>query len=292
MKKNRVLVVDDDRSFARVLNRILSGAGYKTFITSDTKNIFEMVRKVIPDIILLDVLMPEASGFDVKSKLNKNPSTASIPVVFLTVKDEIPDKVKGFHLGADDYVNKPFNPEELLARIDAILHKKSFYEKISMTDGLTGLYNIKFFKRQFPLFFNTAQRYNKVFSLTVIDINGLKCINDTRGHMAGDFVLNRFALMLKKTLRKSDLIMRYGGDEFVVIMPETNNKQAAIAVKRLKNKIKVKEFIFQATKPKLTFTISAGIATYKAGLKDESQMFELADQKLYKDKRKYKKRRR
>lgn len=285
MKKKKILIVDDNKTFLRTMDKILSGAGYETFPVSDGKQALEKVRKIIPDLIILDVIMPGVDGFQVKTKLNESASTASIPVIFLTIKQETLAKVKGFHLGADDYIVKPFNPEELLARIDAILNKKFFYEKISMTDTLTGLYNIRFFKRQFKLFFNTAKRYKKVFSLAIVDIDGFKGINDTRGHAVGDFILNRFALIAKKTLRQSDIIMRYGGDEFVVIMPETRKKQATEAIGRLKNNVKRKTFIFQGSKPKLSFSISAGIATYRNNFINESQMFKLADQRLYKDKR-------
>lgn len=285
-QKKRILVVDDEKNFLEVTNTVLSSAGYETHATSDATNILKVVRKVMPDLIILDVIMPKVDGFLVKTELNKNPATAGIPVIFLTVKHEIPERVKGFNLGADDYIVKPFNAEELLARIDAILNKKSFYEKLSMTDALTDLYNIRFFKRQFTLFFNTAKRYKKVFSLAIMDIDDFKNINDTQGHAAGDFILIKFASIARQTLRESDVLMRYGGDEFIVIMPETNNKQAAGAITRLKNIIKNKMFMFHDTEPGLTFSISAGIATYNPNLTNESQMFNLADQRLYEDKMK------
>lgn len=288
MSKKKILIVDDDRTYAASLNTILSKAGYETFVAYEGKTIFETVKKFMPDLILLDIVMPEINGFQIKAKLNKNASTAAIPVIFVTVKDEIPGKIEGFHLGADDYIIKPFNQEELLARIDAILNKKSFYEKISMTDGLTGLYNVRFFKRQFALFFNTAKRYKKVFSLAIIDINKFKHINDKHGHAAGDFVLKKFSSIAKKVLRESDIIARYGGDEFVIIMPETSARYATDAIKRLRDKIEGKTFRFHDAKLELRFSFSAGIATYSNDLKSKSKMFKLADERLYKNKRKRK----
>jgi len=133
MKKKKILIVDDDGVFLRTMARLLSSAGYDTYPLSDGRLAFKTVRKVMPDLIILDVVMPGIDGFKIKTKLNESAPTANIPVIFLTVKKETFAKVKGFHLGADDYILKPFNSEELLARIDGLLNKKSFYEKISMT---------------------------------------------------------------------------------------------------------------------------------------------------------------
>ena len=134
---------------------------------------------------------------------------------------------------------------------------------------------VHFFKKQYTLFFNIAKRYGEVFSLALIDIDDFKIINDTYGHAGGDLVLKKFSLEARNTFRKSDIIIRYGGDEFAVIMPETDNDQAVAAVERLKNNLQESEF-----------RVSAGIATYDGALTDESQMFQLADKRLYEEKKK------
>ncbi|NQT22415.1 MAG: diguanylate cyclase [Candidatus Omnitrophica bacterium] len=284
MSKKKILIVDDEKSFVRILISILTSVGYDTFITKEGKNILDVTRNIMPDLILLDVILPDTSGFEAKAQLNEDSLTVDIPVIFLTVKNETPDKVKGFSLGAHDYIIKPFNSEELLARIDSILNRKSFYEKIAMTDGLTGLYNVNFFQRQLRIFFDEAKRYKKIFSVAAIDVNGMKRINDTQGHVAGDFILKEFAKIAKDTFRKSDVIIRYGGDEFVIIMPETKGKQAKEAVERFKSNISGRTFAFRRDKKPLSFSVSAGIASYNDKFKDNSEIFELADQRLYKDK--------
>jgi len=282
--RNRLLVIDDDKEFLGELAESLCNAGYEVVTASNCVDGLNLIREKAHDLILLDVMMPDIDGFDVKERLNKDVSTASIPVIFLTAKAGLRDKIKGLNLGVDDYVTKPFDPDELLARIGSALRKRSFYEEISMTDGLTGLYNIHFFKKQLKTFFAMAKRYKQIFSLAIIDINGFKDINDTYGHMAGDCVLKSFSSVAKKVLRDADIITRYGGDEFAVILPSINKKQAKTAMGRLKSEIDGKTFLCNDSDISVAFSISVGIAEYKDSLKDENELFELADAMMYKDK--------
>ena len=285
MIKKRILVVDDEEDLVKVLYKRLSGAGYTVFRAPGGKDIFELIRDVMPDLILLDIMLQEIDGMQIKAKLNEDITTAYIPVIFLTVKNEISSKVNGFRLGAEDYVTKPFNMELLLARINSALSRIDFYREVSMKDGLTGLYNISFLKEQIAIFFNMAKRYKKTFSVAIIDIDNFNHINDTYGHAAGDFVLRNFSSIAKQTLRKSDIITRYGGDEFIILMPEADNEQASRMIGRLKDNVKGKVFVFQDGVSEITFSISAGIATHDDVFTEWSRIFELADTRLYEDKK-------
>lgn len=285
MRQKRILVVDDEIDLLKVLDKELSVAGYAVFQKSDGENIETAVKDITPDLIILDIAMPDVSGLEVKDRLSREPSTSTVPVIFLTARDDVSDRIQGYKVGADDYIVKPFNKEELLARIDAVLKRRQLYEKISMTDGLTGLYNVGFFKKQIVSTFNIAKRYKNKFSLAVIDIDEFKHINDTYGHMAGDLVLKKFSLVAARTLRESDVITRYGGDEFAVIMPETDNKQAVEAVNRLKANIGAQKITLPSGRGDITFSISAGVATFDDTIKDENVLFELADAGLYEDKK-------
>lgn len=269
-----ILVVDDEPDILMVTSKRLEVSGYEVMTARNYAEALDSARKKTPDLILLDVMMPGIDGFEVKERFNKDASLADIPVIFLTAREAMQDKMKGFKLGIDDYITKPYDPRELLARVDSALKRREHYVEISMTDGLTGLYNIHFFKKQIKEFFAIAKRYKQVFSLALIDVDGLKKTNDTCGHIAGDRVLKNLSAAAKKVLREADIITRYGGDEFAVILPNVNESQAKTAMERLKSEIGSE-----------TFSISVGIAEYKDSFKSEDELFALADAMMYDDKR-------
>ena len=282
---NRILIVDDEPDNLTVTMTRLETSGYEVVTARDCAEAFKAIREKNPNLILLDVMMPSVDGFEVKDRLNKDTSTAGIPVIFLTAKNGLQDKIKGLKLGVDDYITRPYNPEELLARIASALDRRKFYEKISMTDGLTGLYNVHFFKKQINTFFAIAKRYNQIFSLALIDIDDFKKINDTYGHIAGDCMLKNFSSIATKVLREADIITRYGGDEFAVILPSVNQEQAKRAIERLKNEIGGKTFSYDGSDANISFSISVGIAEYDYSFKNEDEVFKLADARMYEDKK-------
>jgi diguanylate cyclase (GGDEF)-like protein len=283
-KKDTVLVVDDDPSVAELLRRTLEHGGYEVVRASSGAQALLQVEELKPDLILLDITMPAMDGLEVKARLNQRETTAGIPVIFLTGKGETHDKVEGLRLGADDYVTKPFEIPELLARVRAALDRRQFYRKISTTDPLTGLNNQHLYQRELGMLFQIARRYGRVFSLAVIDINKLKTINDSLGHQAGDFVIRKTAEVMTRIFRKADFLIRYGGDEFVVLLPESDEAQAVVAVERLKAEIEGKEFFAEEICRKISFSVSAGVAAYHGNMTDPAELFETADRRMYREK--------
>ncbi len=285
MDKTKILIVDDEEAGRKLIKTILSQANYDTYEASNGEEALRILYQEIPDLIILDIRMPKMDGYQLCYEIRSNISFKNIPVIMLTVMGDTLDKIRGHHLGIDDYITKPFEPEEFLARVGSVLKRRKVYEEISMTDGVTGLYNIHFFKKQLEIFFNMARRNNQEFSLAIIDVNKFKKINDKFGHVVGDYVLKKISSIMKDVLRKTDIITRYGGDEFAIILPKLSNEQAITAMKKLKKKIKNGEFISEKTGKKFNVSMSTGVATWENTIINETQLFELADADMYKDKK-------
>jgi diguanylate cyclase (GGDEF)-like protein len=281
----RILVVDDEEDFLRITAMRLEAAGYDVATASDHAAAFRSIREKVPDLILLDLMMPGVDGFQMKEKLGSEASTAGVPVIFLTAKDLVADKVKAFKLGIDGYITKPYAPRGLVARMESVLGRKRIYEEISMTDGVTGLHNISYYRKQVKTFFAIAKRYGQVFSLAVVDVDRLKAINDAHGQLAGDCALRHFASTARRVLREADIVTRYGGDEFAVIMPNVGAKAASRAMERLAQQIAKSPFSCEGVPGPISFTVSAGVAEYDAGMKAPEELFNLADARMYEAKR-------
>ncbi len=193
-----------------------------------------------PDLILLDVHMPEASGFDVCRDLKASSTTQNIPVIFLTGAADVDQKVLGFELGAVDYIQKPFDSAELNARVRAALRTKRFQDMLAqraMIDGLTGLWNRTHFEMRLQEEVAATQRYDRPLSLIMLDVDHFKSLNDNHGHPFGDEVLQAVGEALAETARTSDWACRYGGEEFSLILRETNLEGAIILAERLRKLI-------------------------------------------------------
>jgi len=284
-RKAKVLVVVDDFDIMETLSTKLTMEGYIVFQASSGREAILKVERILPDVIILDIAMPDMDGMVVKAELNRSPFFSGIPVIFLTGLDDLLHKLKGFSFGIDDYITKPYNSEEVAIRVSSVLTRRRFYEEISMTDGLTGLHNVYYFQKQLIQLFSIAKRYKSVFSLAVIDVDHLKPINDTHGHIVGNYVLKEIASMLQETTRKSDIVTRYGGDEFAVIFPETGREGVERVTKRLQERINSMYFVLKDKDVRLRLSISIGIATYNDSFATEDQMFEEADANMYKEKK-------
>lgn len=282
--KRTVMVIDDEKDIADILSKYLSDDGYLVNIARDSRGAALEAAKVIPDLIMLDLKMPGKDGFQVKAELNQNPLTANIPVIFLSSSVSIHDKVAGLQLRADDYVTKPFDIRELLARINTALNRRKRYEEISMKDALTGLPNADSLKKELTIAFKMAKRYGHVFTVAFIDIDRFKDVNDKYGHLVGDRVLREVARRMEMSLRKPDVLARYGGDEFCMIMREASHAQAEIALSRLKQRVEESSFEGLNGDGKFPITISVGMVTYSDHFSNEEELMAIADENMYRNK--------
>jgi diguanylate cyclase (GGDEF)-like protein len=205
----------------------------------DGKEAIRKVRTEPPDLVLLDMVLPDMDGLEVLRIVKARSEEHFVPVIILSVKADLDSKVAGLRIGADDFLAKPFAEAELLARCAAMLRIKRLQDELrvtqkkleeqSITDGLTGLRNRRFFDERLHEEFGRAQRYSDPVSLIMLDLDHFKRVNDRWGHQAGDLVLRESAGLIRASLRDPDIPARYGGEEFAVILPKTH-VQGALAV--------------------------------------------------------------
>jgi PleD family two-component response regulator len=242
-KQPLVLIVDDVAKNLQLLGNILKKENYRIAAANNGKQAVAIASDINPDLILLDVMMPEMDGFEACGKLKNIPETKDIPIIFLTAKVETEDMIKGFKAGAVDYVTKPFNSYELLARVkthlelkisrDLLEKKNKLLEILSITDGLTGLYNHRYIVDALSQRITETRRYGKPLSIVMLDIDYFKKINDKYGHVFGDEVLIKISSVIEETVREVDIAGRYGGEEFLIVIPDTDSSGAYKTAERL-----------------------------------------------------------
>jgi len=288
-----ILVIDDSKLIVHVANKMLSNSGHNVLLAGDGETGLELANSKKPDLILLDLILPGIDGYQVCQQIKSNDNTKDIPVIMLTSKAEHADKVKGLKLGASDYVTKPFDEGELIARVQTHLRIKELYESLqeknrlllemANRDGLTGLYNHRYFQETLSKDFPKAVRYKEDLSYLMFDIDHFKKFNDTYGHQTGDVVLKTLGSLIVKLLRDSDLAARYGGEEFAVILYHTIKEDAFIIAERIRKT--VEEYEFRSEDLVLKVTISIGLASNDhPDVQDAKTLIECADKALYKAK--------
>lgn len=192
----KILIVDDDVDIVEVVKVRLAAEGYEVLTASNGKEALRMLEKESPDLIILDVMMPEMDGFETCKRIKSQKDKGYLPIIMLTVSDRPDERVKGLDLGASDYITKPYEADEFMARIRAGLRAKREYDRIlqmAEKDSLTGLYNRRSLDMRLSEEFSRAQRYTREFSLIMLDIDHFKAVNDTYGHQMGDAVLKQAA---------------------------------------------------------------------------------------------------
>lgn len=282
-----ILVVDDSPINLQVVGMVLDKIGYSTTFANNGFQAIERFKAAQPDLVLLDLMMPEMDGLEVCNALKA--LDPEIPIIFLTASQEQEHLLKAFEQGAVDYLTKPFNKLELVARVKThLMLKYAFHElkialvemeRLAKTDGLTGLLNRRSLFEVAAQELSRAQRYNRSLSVVMLDIDHFKRINDAYGHQVGDTVIQSVAEALKETLRETDVVGRYGGEEFAVILPETTVQQALVVAERIRCRISKQSIA--TDRGTLQVTVSLGIAMYAAGMEAIDEVVKQADQALY-----------
>jgi two-component system, cell cycle response regulator len=275
----RLLLIDDDETLSAYLVRQLHIAGYQVDVAADVETAKRKLREHSYDVITLDLMLYPHSGYELFEFLKEDPTLKWIPLVVLSGKDDLDDKVRCLRLGADDYVTKPFQYEELEARIYSLLKRSKQFEQMAFRDALTGVYNRRYFDHHLQMFLGWMQRDDKPVSLAFLDIDRFKSINDTYGHQIGDMVLQGLGHLLQQNLRTSDLLARYGGEELVVLFPDTDSQTAAKIMTRILGKVR-KQPMARHEGQEFFITFSAGVAQWEEGM-TESLWIQMADMAMY-----------
>ncbi len=285
-EKPRILIVDDEKMNLRVLADLLKDEYTPVLARTGEQALKHACSDFPPDLILLDVIMPQMGGYEVIKNLKNNDKTNNIPVIFVTALNSIEEEEHGFKLGAVDYITKPFSPPIVKMRVRnhlRIVHQYKLLDQLAYLDGLTEISNRRRFEEVFKKEWARSDRNRSPFSLAMIDVDFFKQYNDHYGHAMGDLTLRNIANTLDKVLRRpADLLARYGGEEFVMLLPETDAVAAKLVADRSLQNIVELNIPHHFSHAANMVTVSIGMVSMYMDDKILSQTFlETADQNLY-----------
>lgn len=287
----RILLVDDDPALRMFVEATLKREGHEVHSLPDADALLEQLDAVSPDLLILDLTLPNISGYDVLKNVRRESRFDVVPIVLFSAQNDTKSKIKGLDLGAVDYLVKPIPPDELAARVRALIRQKKRQDELlaeykrlselSLTDPLTGAYNRRALNTFLRSRLAEATRHNTPFSCVMFDLDHFKEVNDTHGHDTGDLVLREVAALTIALFRQEDALVRYGGEEFLAILQHTSKEGARTFSERLRSEVAGRTF--NEDKHPLQITLSAGVSSFPedGGFDDPREMITLADRRLY-----------
>ena len=278
----RVMIVDDSESLANAYSMFLQQADVKTLVVTDPLRACDYLCEFNPDLILLDMYMPQCSGPELAAVIRQQLTYASVPIVFLSAELDISKQLNAMRLGGDDFLTKPIQPAHLISAVKIRAERYRDLRAYMIRDSLTGLFNHSKIEEQLHIELSRAERSQHPLAYAMVDIDHFKSINDNYGHAAGDQVIKSLARLMQKTLRKTDVIGRYGGEEFAVLLYNANPEQAFDIMENLRTDFEKIEQLYDNQLFKVTF--SCGIAFYPQ-LKHAKELHKCADDALYEAKK-------
>lgn len=274
----RILLVEDDETVAMHYRLCLERANMTVEVISNPGRVLDKLIEFIPDLVIMDYYLPGCTGLELAKVIRQQHKFVSVPIVFLSTESNVSFQMEALNAGADDFLMKPASGTRLVSSIVARIRRARILKTFMVHDSLTGLFNHSAIKEKLAIEIARATRREDAMSFAMIDLDNFKQVNDRYGHMTGDRVLKNLARILKQRLRKSDLVGRYGGEEFAIIMPETNASKAIQVMDEIRENFA--HLIHESNHGTFTVTFSCGISGYPT-YKDVNSMCEAADQVLY-----------
>ena len=276
---SRVLIIEDQTAVANYYQMILKMSGMDARVLTQSNSVLDEVREFHPDLILMDTFMPEINGVDLARIIRQIDEFVSIPIVFLSNEDDFGKRIEALDLGGDDFLIKPIKASHLMAVVRSRLERLKTLRSYMVRDSLTNLLNHTAFRSVLSQEVNRCKRQNARLSLAMLDIDHFKKVNDTYGHAAGDSVLKSLSRLLRQRLRKSDIVGRYGGEEFVALLLDCDAEQARSIMDEIRSHFSEIGFYPNETKS-LSVTFSCGISTFPE-FQNAKYLSDAADQALY-----------
>jgi diguanylate cyclase (GGDEF)-like protein len=273
-----ILLIEDEAEASEKLGAILYAAGHNVNVASSAKEGLKLLKDLKCAVVITELRLPDMGGVELIRAI-KN-IDAKISVIVITPYLFINSAIEAMENGAFGYITKPFNPSEIRIVVQHAVeryflmdeaNKKSYYYDLSILDGLTGVYNHRYLHEVLDRELMRARRYPQSLSLVMVDVDNFKKYNDTNGHMAGDELLKGLTNLFVRSLRNLDMVFRYGGEEFCILLIETNKEGARLAAERLLNLVRLS----------LPTTISMGIAEFPTDSKEKDMLIDKADKALY-----------
>lgn len=294
LQQANIALIDNNPHEQDIIKKRLSHIGMQAHAFDTLEALSGFCKTNVADAVLVSLAMMGDDGLRIVAALKAQESTRQIPLVVYSDEGDVSRIAKALDIGASDYIFKPVDAMELQARLSTQVRYKRAYDRLkmsyeknmvmAMTDPLTGAHNRHYLEQNMPRLFERCRRDKKAISVVMVDIDHFKKINDTYGHHVGDQVLQEVARRLNSTMRFFDLVVRMGGEEFALIMPETPYDNAMLAAERLRRMVAEKPFEVMAPVGPLTITMSVGVASSNEGDMESQQLFEAADAALYKAK--------
>ena len=286
----KILIIEDELIFRRMVKKYLLEAGYEIVEAEDGLSAWELFQKEPFQLVITDWMMPGLDGPELVHKIRTSGQKSYTYIIMLTAMDNKDNIVLGLESGADEYLTKPFNSRELIARVasgmrilrleEELMQARVQMEALAMHDGLTGLLNRRAIEEYAEAEFNMADRKKQAMSVILLDIDHFKNVNDRFGHKFGDVVLRQVAQTLKEDLRNYDRVGRWGGEEFLLILPDTELKDAITVAERLRSKIAVVQITLENGET-FSIHISLGTACTSGQFQSLAKLIDAADQALY-----------